>query len=452
MKINSESLSLTRHWRQVRSHPLVWDTFTTTSLSIIGNAIGFLVPFFIAAWFGVTSETDAFFFAYGIILFIASIFSPVVESVIVPYIAEIKAKGQNVAHFVSQVFGISTVFIIVVTAIVLLSIRLFLPHITRFDVSSLRLIYILVLETTPLVITLMWSSIFAGVLNAYKKFSIPAFSPAFRSMVSILVIFLLKDTLNIHAVALGYVAGELLRILLLFAALRKSRFPFYISFGWSERLRHFLQMGAYQIIGMLALGAHPLIGKTMASWLSKGSVSILHYAERLYMIPSVMITTGLIVTILSHWSESYYIKGKEDFRRKVARMVKIVLAMTIVLTLFLIVGRHPLVAFAFGRGAFPAESLIPCADTFAFYMIGFPLWVAAIIYTRAHMVMKNTVILMKLGILGAVLNFFLNLLLMKYFGVQGIALSTSIVNGVIAFFLWTGFKKAARQQKGIGPA
>lgn len=77
---------------RVRARPLVRDTITTTFLSTIGKAVGFLIPFFIAAWFGVSQETDAFFFVYGLIIFMAGVFANVVESVIVPFVAELRAE------------------------------------------------------------------------------------------------------------------------------------------------------------------------------------------------------------------------------------------------------------------------------------------------------------------------------------------------------------------------
>lgn len=89
------------------SRPLVRDTVTTTFFSTIGKAVGFLVPFFIAAWFGVTGETDAFFFAYGLILFFSMIFAPTVEGVIVPYIAEAKSQSKDVGKFVGRILGVS---------------------------------------------------------------------------------------------------------------------------------------------------------------------------------------------------------------------------------------------------------------------------------------------------------------------------------------------------------
>ena len=92
----------------IRNRPLVWDTIKTTFWSVIGRGAGFLIPFFIAAWFGVSEETDAFFFAYGIILFLSGIFAPVVESVIVPYVAEARSNNEDVGKFIGNILSVGS--------------------------------------------------------------------------------------------------------------------------------------------------------------------------------------------------------------------------------------------------------------------------------------------------------------------------------------------------------
>ena len=179
---------LNRVFYQIRTHSIVRDTISTTLWSTLGKAIGFLIPFFIAAWFGVSNETDAFFFSYGIILFLSSIFSPVVESIIVPYIAEARTKDENVGYFVGKILGISGIGLLILSVLLLIFINPILSFITHFDTKSLNIIYRLLIETAPLLILLVWTSILSGAINAYKKFAFPAIAPAFRAVVNIIII------------------------------------------------------------------------------------------------------------------------------------------------------------------------------------------------------------------------------------------------------------------------
>jgi peptidoglycan biosynthesis protein MviN/MurJ (putative lipid II flippase) len=154
MKINMSAFVM-----QLRTRPLIWDTITTTIWSTLGKAAGFLIPFFIAAWFGVSAETDAFFFAYGLVIFLATIFSPVVETIIVPFIVDIRLKGENVGDFLGMTFGISLLGLLSLSAFFLLIIKPLLAITTKFSPDGLNLITLILYESIPMVILIVWTSI-----------------------------------------------------------------------------------------------------------------------------------------------------------------------------------------------------------------------------------------------------------------------------------------------------
>ncbi len=432
-------------WHAIRSRPLIWDTITTTALSTIGRGVGFLIPFFIAAWFGVTSETDAFFFAYGLILFLSGIFAPVVESVIVPFIAEARAQGEDVGRFVSGILGISGIGLLVLAGLILLLVRPILSLVTRFDAQSLNLVYQLLMETLPLIILLVWTSILAGTLNAYKKFAFPALSPAFRAIINLGIIFILKDIFGVHAIAWGYVVGEAVRLVILMGVIKQlNLFKLGLSFRVNPKLREFLKTASYQTIGMVAVGLNPVVDKTMASWLGAGSVSALYYADRLYMIPVTFMTTGLIVTLLSHWSGRYYECGYQRLNEDVKKTVKLVISITLPIMLLLILTYRPIVKFAFGRGAFDQARLSEVGLVWVCYLLGFMPYIVGFPLSRAHLVIRNTKFLMEVFFVNFIINIFLNLFFMWYIGLSGISLSTSVVSWFSLFLLWKGFNKKIR--------
>jgi len=442
--MNRRSISLTigRTWHAIHSRPLLWDTVTTTLFSTVGKSIGFLIPFFIAAWFGVSSETDAFFFAYGLILFLSGMFAPVVESVVVPYIAEARANNEHVGKFVGNILGVSGIGLLAFTGAVLLVIKPVLSVITRFDPQALDLIYWLLIETAPLIILLVWTSVLAGTLNAYKKFAFPAISPAFRAIVNLVIIYIFKDTFGAHAIALGYVAGEIVRLIILAGIIiRIKLFKLGVSFQLDSKLREFLKTASYQSIGMVAAGINPFVDKTMASWLGQGSVSILHYADRLYMIPVTFMTTGLMVTLLSHWSGRYYESGQQRLKEDVKKTIRMVGFIALPVMLFLILFYQPIVKFAFGRGAFNQARLPEVGWVWVCYLFGLAPYIFSQIFNRRLLVLKRTRLLCILSLFWVLLNVILNIVFMYFLQVAGIALSTSIVYVIASIILFGIFKK-----------
>jgi putative peptidoglycan lipid II flippase len=294
-------------WSKLRGRPLIWDTITTTFWATLGKAAGFLIPFFIAAWYGVTAVTDAFFFVYGLILFMGGVFATVVENVIVPYISELRSKNQDIGNFVGNILSVSGLGLLILSVLFILTCRLILPFITKFSSDSLNLIYQLLLETAPLIVLLAWTSILTGTLNTYKKFFFPAIFPAIRAIVCLMFIFAFRNKINVHAVAFGYVIGEVVRFLLLAYIIYWFKI-FKLNFFWqfTPKLLEFLKTSGYQVIAAVAIGFNPVLDRIMASWLEKGSVTVLYYADRLYMIPTIFIISGLSVVLLSHWSGRFY--------------------------------------------------------------------------------------------------------------------------------------------------
>lgn len=427
---------------KIRNRPLVWDTVTTTLFSTIGKGIGFLIPFFIAAWFGVSKETDAFFFAYGLIIFLSGIFATVIESVIVPYIAEMRAKGEEIGDFIRRVLGTSGLGLFILAGLFLIIIKPILGVITRFDSSALNLIGWLLAETAPLVILIVWTSVLAGALNAYKKFVFPALSPAFRAIINLAVIFAFKDSWGVHAIAWGYVFGEIVRLFILASAIHKTRlFSLRFSLAINTKLKEFIKTASYQIGGMIAVGFNPIVDKTMASWLEPGSVSILEYADRLYTIPTTFISTGLMVTLLSYWSERFYQSGKERFNRDIRKVLMVLVPMILVINVGLILLSHPIVKIAFGRGEFPLTKLPMVQEVWIYYLLGFLPYLVGTIYIEAHLVLKNTAVILKLGILNALCKIVLNFLFMRWLHVSGIAMSTTVTCLIITILLIVTLKR-----------
>jgi len=422
--------------------PLICDTIHTTIWSTIGKAAGFLVPFFIAAWFGVSSETDAFFFAYSVILYISGIFGPVIEIVIVPYIAEARENNEDVGSFIGQILSASTLTILIFSTALMLIIKPLLLIITQFDSQSLSLIYRILIETSPLILFVTWTGVLSGSLNTYKKFVFPAISPAFRAIINIVIIFTFKDLYGVHAIAFGYIIGEFLRLVILFFIVKKlNLFKVRFSLHLDQKFKLFFKTALFQTISMVTMGLNPIIGKTMASWLNEGSVSIYYYAERLYMILITLMTTGIMVTLLSHWSERVSQLGQHKVKQDVTRTAKMILYVTFPVTLALIIFHQPIVRIAFGRGEFDVDKLHDVGWAWVCFLVGFVPFIIARVYIRGLLVFKKTNIILIVSVIKTLVNIVLSYLLMSVWQLKGIALSLSIASLVEVILYISIFNK-----------
>lgn len=427
------------------SRPIIKDTVLATAMSTIGRGAGFMIPFLVAAWFGADPHTDAFFFAYGLVLMLAMVFTPVIESVVVPFVIEIGHHSpEDARRLVGNALIILTSTAVVVGVLFLVSSRPILAAVTNFPQESLDLIWLLLWETAPLFFLLVASSVVSGSLYAEKRFALAAVSPAIRAAVNLSVMFALRARIGVHSIALGYVCGELVRlVVLLVYAQGKGIGPSFASLGLDPRVSGFLRTALFQILGTAVLAFNPVVDKAMASWLAPGSVSILEYAGRLYEIPLTFFAGGLSVVLLSHWSTHLYAESGRAFKGNVISTAGIVGAAGLGLSLIFIFFRVPLVGLVYGHGEFPREHLSTVATLWAVYLAGLGPTLVGRVFEQGQLVLKNTKLLMIIGIVNFGLKFTLNLVLLPHMGLNGLALSTGITYAALSVVLMLYFRKAS---------
>ena len=213
----------------------------------------------------------------------------------------------------------------------------------------------------------------------------------------------------------------------------------------SGKTAGFLKVSSYQILGMAVVGLNPVIGRTMASWLEKGSISILEYANRLYEIPTTFMITGVLVVLLSYWSDDYYKYGRQKLKNDVIKAIKILSVISFVITVILILLNKQILNIAYARGEFNLENIPEVAKVFVFFMFGFISFTISRLFVQTHIVLKNTKILLVNGVINTLLTILLNYIFIKYFNVAGIALTATVISTFSVVFLGIYFfKKVSR--------
>jgi putative peptidoglycan lipid II flippase len=424
----------------VIKNKFIRETISTTIFSVIGKGVGFIIPFFVAASFGVSAETDAFFYAYGVILFFGGIVAPTIENAIVPYIAEIREDRKAVGQFLGQIILISGLFIsLLMIGIALFSIPI-LGSITNFDHNSLKLIEKILWEISSLGVLLMITSVLGGTLNTYKLFAENAISPAVRAVVTLIFIFLFRESLGIHAVGLGYVVGEIARCAWLsyFVVNKFNVVPVPRFSG--PNVKKFFFGTIQMVIGLTALNMTTLIDQTMASWLDAGSVSKLFFADRLYVVLTTMVSAGVLVTILSYWA-SIPNDEREMLTRKVDEAIKVLFLLSVGSVIILILFNRSLVDLFFFQSDISKEVLDEIALIWVGYLVGFVPYLLARVYVRALLVVNETKVIMYGGVFKSVIKIAINFAVFPFFGLLGLAVSTSLMSGFEFLYFRFKFKK-----------
>ena len=204
------------------------------------------------------------------------------------------------------------------------------------------------------------------------------------------------------------------------------------------KMLEFLKTASFQIFGMMAAGMNPVIDKVMASWLAAGSVTLIEYAEKLFMIPVVFFYGGFAVVILTYFSDRFsQNQSKAQLWSDLKQAVIVTAVCSSVVMLCLLLLHKPIARIAYGRGEFPIERLQDVQVLFLYLLLGMVPATVNFILVRGLIILKNTKSLFKALLFRNGLKIIFNLVFIQWLGLRGIPLSTSLTAMILMIYLRT---------------
>lgn len=385
----------------------------------------------VANYFGRSDALDAFLIAYVLPAFVVNIVAGSFNSAVIPTYIEVReTEGREAAQrLFSGAITWSLGLLAAVSVLLAALAPYYLPFLgSRFSASKLLLTRHLLYVLLPLVVLSALTVNWTAVLNAGEKFTLPAMLPALTPLTALGFLVALGKTWGIYALAVGTVVGTLLQAggLAWTARAHGVRLaPHW--YGLDARLRQVIGQYAPMVAGALLMGTTDLVDLSMAAMLERGSVAALNYARKIVSVLLVVGATPLGTVSLPYFSEMVAKADWGSCRHTLRTYGGLIALVTVPLTAGLVVFARPLVHVVFERGAFTAHDTAVVSRVEALLALQIPFYVLASMGVRVVSALKRNALLMTFAAASAVLNVVLNLVLMRRYGVAGIALSTSIV-------------------------
>lgn len=270
--------------------------------SILGSGPGLLLPFVIAARFGVGRQTDAYFYAYGIALAAVTIQSATLEANTLPVARRFLAAGRRrfrgfLARTTVQAMVVA---LLVYGVITLIAVPIILSR-SAWTAEQRRTALELLVAFAPLILAVSASSILDAALYATGEFFIPTVSVGARGLVPLVVVLVAHPSFHlliILALALG--AGEWLRwVIVLQRVLQRSRFL--------DQTGEVAKGSIWRAVGphamSLAMGTlNPIVDRTFASGLRAGSVTLVDLSEKILYLPLTALTASIVLVAGAGWA------------------------------------------------------------------------------------------------------------------------------------------------------
>lgn len=414
-----------------------------TLLSRVG---GFLRDLVIAYFFGAGPAADAFFVAFRIPNLLRRLFAEGTLTIaFIPVFTEVLAKqGKEEAKLLARsTYGLLALTLLVVCGLGMTFaaevVRVMAPGFSA-DGQLFALTVSLTRWCFPYIFFISLAALAAGVLNSQEHFFAPAFSPVLLNLFFIACPMLLARRLDppVLSLAVGVLLGGTAQLLLHLPYLRAK--GFLLPPAWdlgNPHLRRIARLMGPAIFGAAVYQVTVAMNTILASYLPKGSVSFLYYADRLIEFPLGIFAIAVSTAILPSLSRQATQGDHQALKQTMAYGLRLTMFIVLPAMVGLIVLAKPLVLLLFARGQFGGESASATAGAVVGYGLG--LWAFAAVRSvlPAFYALKDTATPVKVAAFCLLVNLGVSLALMGPLAHVGLALATT-VSGAVNFLvlLW----------------
>ncbi len=412
--------------------------------TVLVKLAAFLKDLLVADRFGAGDDLDAFLVAFLIPSFAATVLAQSFASAFVPtYIRVHERQGAVAAHrLVSGVLVGGFVLFAVIALLVVAAAPLVLPWLASgFDAPKLALAQSLCYMVSGIVVVCGISAIFASVLNAHEHFGMAAAATMAIPLVTAVVFWLLQPRYGISALAAGTMLGFAAECAILgvgawhFDMLAWPRWS-----GFHTNLTHVIRQYAPVALGSLLMSSSMVVDQSMAASLGSGNVSVLNYGGKVVAFVLSIVAISLATVLLPRLSRMISAGQWNELNRMIGGYSRLILLASLPLVALLAVLSRPLIGLLFERGEFTAQTTDAVSQVQIYLALQIPFYVLTMLGTRLLSALDGNPILLRIGALNLLVNIGGNYAFMHFFGVNGIAMSTSLVYVVATIATFVAIK------------
>jgi putative peptidoglycan lipid II flippase len=404
----------------------------------------------LAALFGAGNEMDAFNVAFRIPNLLRDLFAEgAISAALVPtFTRTLAQRGRDAAW---RLGNLVINALIAITLLLAAAGWLAAPWLAR----TLAPEYALVpgkIELTALLIRIMLPFLtliaigvaMMGMLNALRRFFIPAVSPAMFNVATLFAAFALVPVMprlgwpRIAAIAIGTILGGLGQILIQWPLLRREGWRYAPVLDKRDAgLREVMRLMTPATIGLAAVQVNVFVNTVLATGEGTGAVSWLNYAFRLMYLPiglfGVSIGTAALPEISRHTATS----DTASLRQTVADALRLTIVLNVPATVGLIVLARPIVSLLLERGRFGPDDTAATAAALICYAPGLVGYAVVKIASPTFYALRDSRTPVVVTAVAVAINVALNLVLVRVMGFRGLALGTTIAAiAHAALLLW----------------
>lgn len=439
--------NILEYFKKLLKNPTIINIISVGVIAVAVKGFGFLKEVVVAETFGLSELLDTFFIAALVPGFVNDVFLNAFKNVFIPnYIAEKKTSTNN-GSLQSTAFIVTIITSIFFIIIAFLFTDVYLE--TFFggkSASYYNLVKIQFYYLLPCIIFWGLSALLSGLLNIYNEFRYSSIYPILTSISMLIALLFFREDLGEKVLAVGMLIGGISQFLfLLFVASKKGiikiRKP---NFKNHNAKVMFQQIPAKVSSGFLT-GMIPLTDQIFAGQLVIGSIAALNYGLKLPAFFSSIIILALGSVLLPYFA-NLSIDNREEAFKKLYFILKRLFVGLIFISIILIIFSNTIIELIFERNKFTSDDTYVVANVQRMFLIGIPFTICGNIVVRFLTSINKNSFMAYVSLGSMVLNIILDFILIKYYGIMGIALCTALLQIIRSIVL---FRYTVKQNKAI---
>jgi putative peptidoglycan lipid II flippase len=407
-----------------------------TSLS---RVLGLVRDVVFASFFGAGADMDAFIVAFRIPNFLRRLFAEGgFSQAFIPILAEYKERRDHAAvrallDQTTASLGL-TLFITTVAGMILapVVIALFaLGWVYEDGQGKFNLAVEMLRITFPYLLFISLTGFAGGILNTYRQFAVPAFTPVILNVALIASAVWLTpgfpDEKRIVALAWGVFIAGAVQLLFQVPFLLKLRLLPVPRFNADPTgVRRIFKSLLPILFAVSVTQINLLVDTLIASFLQTGSISWLYYSDRMVEFPLGVFGIALSTVILPGLSAHHANNAREAYVKTLDWALRWVALVALPAAAGLALLAGPILSTLFGYREFSDYDVEMARFSLVAFAAGLPAFIVIKVLATGFFSIQDTATPVKIGVIAMASNIALNLLLMGPLLHAGLALATSL--------------------------
>lgn len=424
---------------------LLKSTGIVAFMTMLSRLLGFVRDMIFADIFGAGAAFDAFVIAFKFPNFLRRLFGEgAFSQAFVPVLSEYQQQKtrEEVQAFVDHIAGVLG---IVLTGVVLLAeiaapgiIAVFAPGYlhdpVRFALATHMLHW-----TAPYLLLIALTAFSGAILNTYRQFAVPAFTPVLLNITFIVIAyFWAPHTAEpIVTLSIGVVIAGVIQAAFQVPFLMRVKLLPLPRWGFRDAgVMRVMTLMVPALFGVSVAQIGLLVDNFFASYLPAGSISWLYYSDRLTYLPLGVIGVALATVVLPHLSRKHIAGDTVAYGQAMDWALRQALLIGLPAAIGLGVLAGPILVTLIHHGAFNVFDVLMTRRALWAFSAGLPAFMLIKVLASGYYARQNIKTPVRIAAIALGVNVGLNFALIHPLAHAGLALATSIAAMLNAACLW----------------